>query len=329
MCYNIFMKKDVNNIKVSIVCNTYNQEKYIKKALDSFVMQKTNFLFEVIIHDDCSNDNTKNIILDYQKKYPEIIKPIFEKENQYSKGVDIFNLDIPFCKGKYIAICEGDDFWISENKLQKQYDYMESNSNCHLCIHNAISVDSNTEIKIKDICPVKDDGFVSFEKLVQVGGGFCATNSIFFPKEDYEKAPSFIKEFSCDYMLQIYFSSLGDTYCFNDIMSCYRISSEGSWTQKINKNKNYYINWLKKLIHSLKQFNEYTNHKYDVIEDSVNIREIRLLIYQGKYQLLKNKKYLKYIKKYPLKKKIKVYFCMYFPRLSKILKKMKGSFHNE
>ena len=113
------------NIMVSICCITYNQEKYIKDAIEGFLMQKTNFLFEIIIHDDASTDKTADIIREYQQKYPDKIRTILQKENQYKKGVRNSYTVFKEAKGKYIAFCEGDDYWIDENKLQKQVNYME------------------------------------------------------------------------------------------------------------------------------------------------------------------------------------------------------------
>jgi len=112
---------------VSVRCTVYNHEKYLRDCLQGFVMQKTNFPFEVIVHDDASTDNSVAIIKEYVERYPDIIKPIFEKENQYSKhDGSIRRIMDSACRGKYIAICEGDDFWTDPYKLQKQIDYMEN-----------------------------------------------------------------------------------------------------------------------------------------------------------------------------------------------------------
>lgn len=123
-----------NQIVVSIQCLAYNHAPYIRQCLDGFVMQKTNFRFEAIVHDDASTDGTQDIIKEYEKKYPDIIKPIYQKENQYSKGIPgyITNLVSSKCKGKYIAICEGDDYWTDPYKLQKQVNYMETHPKCGL-----------------------------------------------------------------------------------------------------------------------------------------------------------------------------------------------------
>ena len=123
---------------VSIVCTTYNHVLFVRQCLNGITTQKTNFLFEVIIHDDASDDGTVEIIKEYEKKYPEIIKPIYQRENQYSKKVDIYETYIyPRAKGKYIAICEGDDYWIDENKLQMQVDFLENNPEYTMCFHSA------------------------------------------------------------------------------------------------------------------------------------------------------------------------------------------------
>ena len=118
-----------NKILVSIKCAVYNHEPYLRQCLDGFVMQKTNFRFEAIVHDDASTDGSAAIIREYAEKYPDIIKPIYETENQYSKhDGSVDRIMDAVCKGKYIAICEGDDYWIDPLKLQKQVDMLNSDS---------------------------------------------------------------------------------------------------------------------------------------------------------------------------------------------------------
>ncbi len=140
--------KDVQPILVAIKCLTYNHAPYIRQCLDGFVMQKTDFRFVAIVHDDASTDGTADIIREYEKKYPEIIKPIYETENQYSKkdGSLFFLVDtaIKDTKCKYIALCEGDDYWTDPLKLCTQIEYLENNPCCGLCYTKVNRFDEKT-----------------------------------------------------------------------------------------------------------------------------------------------------------------------------------------
>lgn len=132
---------------VSICCLTYNQEKYIRHCIDSFLMQKTDFDFEVLINDDASTDGTVEIIEEYAAQYPELIKPIFQKENQYSKGVSMNrSFNFPRAKGEFIAICEGDDYWTDPEKLQKQVEFLKKNPDFGLVYTDIDRVDENNNI---------------------------------------------------------------------------------------------------------------------------------------------------------------------------------------
>lgn len=123
-----------SNILVSVCCLAYNHEPFIRQCLEGFIMQKTNFKFEVLIHDDASTDNTADIIREYEERFPEIIKPVYQTKNQYSKGIDITQtIQYPRAKGKYIALCEGDDYWIDPNKLQRQVEFLENHEEYGLC----------------------------------------------------------------------------------------------------------------------------------------------------------------------------------------------------
>lgn len=124
-------------VLVSISCITYNHVQYIRQCLDGFLMQQTNFAFEVLIHDDCSTDGTTEIIKEYELMYPDIIKPIYEKENQYQQGKPSGSVvwNFPRAQGKYIAMCEGDDYWIDSLKLQKQVDFLDANPEYSFCCH--------------------------------------------------------------------------------------------------------------------------------------------------------------------------------------------------
>lgn len=144
------------NPLVAIQCITYNHEPYIRDALEGFVMQKTNFPFVAIVHDDASTDKTAEIIREYAEKYPDIIKPIYETENQYSKKdgtlTRIMNAASEATGAKYIALCEGDDYWTDPLKLQKQVDFLESHPDYSMCFHGV-------NIKIEKGCNLSSSEF--------------------------------------------------------------------------------------------------------------------------------------------------------------------------
>jgi glycosyltransferase involved in cell wall biosynthesis len=131
---------------VSICCITYNHEKYIRETIEGFLIQKTKFPIEIIIHDDASADNTANIIREYEKKFPHLITAIYQKENQYSKGVRSITVKFtfPIARGKYIALCEGDDYWTDPYKLQKQVDFLEANPEYTFTFHDAVFLNQVT-----------------------------------------------------------------------------------------------------------------------------------------------------------------------------------------
>lgn len=122
------MQNSNDSILLTIRCLVYNHEPYLRQCLDGFVMQKTNFRFRAVVHDDASTDGSAQIIKEYAEKYPEIIFPIYEEENQFSKGDGSLRRIINkyTMVSKYMAYCEGDDYWTDPNKLQMQVDYLES-----------------------------------------------------------------------------------------------------------------------------------------------------------------------------------------------------------
>ena len=148
----------------SICCTTYNHEKYINEAIDSFLMQETNFPFEIIIRDDCSTDKTAAIIKIYSEKYPNIIKPILETENQYSKGVRPMPVVFKKAAGKYLALCEGDDYWTDPEKLQKQVDFLENNPEYVITYTDCEYFDTSGNLKDPGLAATYDLEAVELQK---------------------------------------------------------------------------------------------------------------------------------------------------------------------
>lgn len=127
---------------LSIVCLTYNHASFIRKTLESFLQQETDFPFEVIVHDDASTDTTAAIVADYAARYPSIIKPIYQTQNQFSLGVPFSTRLFARAAGKYIAYCEGDDYWTDPSKLQQQVDFLEQHRDYVITYHDAFMFNS-------------------------------------------------------------------------------------------------------------------------------------------------------------------------------------------
>lgn len=137
------MNKDMSTLPlVSIICITYNHADYIRECLNGFLMQRVNFPIEILVHDDASSDNTPNIIREYEENHPSLFRVIYQTKNQYSQGISPwYDILFPLAKGKYIAICEGDDYWTDPYKLQKQIDFLEANPDYGMCYTSALLYD--------------------------------------------------------------------------------------------------------------------------------------------------------------------------------------------
>lgn len=283
----------MNNIDVTVFCLAYNHEKFIRKCLDGFVCQKTDFKFEVIVHDDASTDHTADIIKEYAEKYPGIIKPIIQTENQYSKGISVTNTFIvPEIKGRYIAICEGDDYWIDDNKLQIQYDYMTAHPECSVCVHNAIAHDcSNNSEWIATNSRIEKD--YSIDEIILGGGSIFATNSTFIKREVYLNKPEC---FNCpgvgDYQNMMYAATQGTVHFLPLIMSVYNKNVSNSWTDRIWNNKEKRIQHYSELINMLKSVDNYYQYKYTKpITEKILYTEFQILKLTDDYVGMKDKKY--------------------------------------
>ena len=253
-------------IMVSIECTSYNHEDFIAEALDSMLMQQTNFAFEILIHDDASTDGTTDIIRRYEQKYPEIVKPIYQTENQYSKGVLVELFNHERAKGKYMAICEGDDYWTDPNKLQKQVDYMEAHPECSMCVHAAERVSAITKKTVSAIRPSQGNKIFSVEEVIEGGGDLFATNSIVYSREKIPKMPEFYLNATIgDYPLVICGALNGTVYYMDENMAAYRVEVKGSWTavqvSDVSKKQEH----LQEVAAMLDEINVYTNYKYDYV----------------------------------------------------------------
>ena len=246
---------------VSISCITYNHENYIRDAIEGFLMQKTTFPVEILIHDDASTDKTASIVREYEEKYPHLIKPIYQTENQYSKrDGSIGRIQRGRARGKYYATCEGDDYWTDPLKLQKQVDFLEENSEYSMCFHNANLLyedENHLNRPFRDIETREYSG----QEILRVWT--IPTASVVFRTQAY--VPIFHPDFMYgDIILFLSLAENGKIMGMSDIMSVYR-KHDGGVTSPKNDNLSKALKFVKHNEAIKKVFGA----KYDEVESEI------------------------------------------------------------
>lgn len=216
----------MDDVLVTIQCLTYNHVNYIRQCLNSFLMQKTKFKFEVFVHDDASTDGTTDIIREFSLNFPHIIKPLIEIENLYSKkdGSLMRKVnDSSNYKGKYIACCEGDDYWLDPLKLQKQIDYLEEHPECSLSASNGLVLWDGGYKRPTYFNNCFISRGYSIDELVEK---WCfPTSSLVFRKDILERFPDWIyKIYSGDQTIILLSAYYGSIYCLGETTCVYRRS---------------------------------------------------------------------------------------------------------
>lgn len=238
----------------TIVCPAYNHESFIADALNGFLAQKTTFPFEIVVHDDASTDSTADIIRAFEARYPQIIRPILQVENQYSKGgFKPAPYAVKSSLGRYIAICEGDDYWIDENKLQCQIEFLEQNVDVDFSFHAAyVLTHENATRELSWV--YGEDGKLPLDTLINARlGSFAPTCSYVFRRRVFDELPSWFSQDApvADFFLERYGALRGGALYFKKPMSVYRSMNPGSWTVNIKKSSAAHRRYLDGMCKSL------------------------------------------------------------------------------
>ncbi|OZI13512.1 glycosyl transferase family 2 [Bacillaceae bacterium SAS-127] len=321
------------NPLVSIHCATYNHENYIADAIEGFMMQKTNFDFEVLIGEDCSTDRTREIVEKYIRLYPDHIRLITSEHNVGARK-NLIRLHEQ-SRGKYIAFCEGDDYWLDPYKLQKQVDYMESHPECTFCFTNGEVADEKKQLQGRAVIPWlkhnepyyygKDHKYLAGELALL---GYIPTASFLFPKHLMDGRPDwYFRVIVDDNSVKLITTSHGYAHFMDEKMCAYRFGLPNSATTRWNKDNNTVekqIQHNQYFIDLYNYFNEYSNSQYEKDIDEVKkVFEFQIHILKGELYELKSERFKDLFDNLSTVEKAKIYSRCYFPRIYSTLQKVK------
>ena len=237
---------------LSIIVPVYNHEKYIAQTLDSIIMQKTKYSFEVLIGEDASTDNSRKILKEYEKKYPNFFNIIYHDENTYKNGRDnMYELKM-MARGKYLAVLEGDDYWIDENKIETQIDFLEKNPDYIAVTHNCVVVDENSHYTDKKYPECKDNNYTLKHFLKEIFPGQTATMIArnYVKYDFFDKTVLSLGLTPGDKLVYFTLITHGKIYCIQKVMSAYRKVTMGgnSFSANYIYDYNYQTEWNNALL---------------------------------------------------------------------------------
>lgn len=285
-------------IEVSICCLTYNHEKYIEEAVNSFLMQKTSFRFEIIIFDDCSTDSTTEIINRIKSKNPELIKIIRPQQNTFSQGKTSFYDLILASKGKYIACCEGDDYWVSENKLQDQFDFLENNPNIDVCFHPSYTLIGKDILDYKYGYNGNKPSIIPTKEVIKSSSGYIPMPSMMIRSSEFKKIfhsyPDFFSTNLWHSTIQIIGSIRGGAGYIPDYYSVYRSMHPGSWSKSNAENTQIRVKNFKSFVYRNRKLKNIVSNSvvnwfdYPLIRRTLSFTIKEKLDYKEKVRILKS-----------------------------------------
>ena len=314
---------------VSILCTAYNHEAFLRDALDGFVNQRTRFPFEVLVNDDVSTDATRDIIREYAEKYPDIIRPFYQEENLYSRGLDVYRLVFfPNARGKYVAYCEGDDYWTDPTKLQRQVDWLETHPDYSACVHNTVlhyCGDGHDE-------PLLDryEGSVDFANIVPGMPGAYHTSSLVARRDILTRSTDFY-EVACKYNFGDYPEALwlrlnGKIHYLDRCMSVYRINSNASaWSTGVDGQYDKLRQFIIGRIEMLRAFRPHAPEEVqELVDRTIRDFEFELMYIEGRDREQRKPPYDKLLRAMPLRYQFKNFVKCTLPGVQRLHRKRRG-----
>ena len=322
---------DAPACKVSVLCATFNHEEYLRQTLDSFIAQKTDFLFEVLVNDDASTDSTADILREYAERYPEIIRPFYQKENLYSRRMNVYDLVFfPATRGEYIALCEGDDYWNDPEKLQRQADWLDIHPEYSACVHNSIGKFSDQPDRV--LFAQDGDRDIPFEQVINGMSHAYHTSSILARREfilnppDYRNV-AYEKGYFTDYAIGVRLCLEGKARFLDRCMSVYRIGSNPSaWSKGVGQEYSKLTRFVSGEIAMLEALkgHELTPEQKAAVDRVILEREYELLYLQGRVEEMVNPPYDQIHRSMGTGRIVSTQLKRMFPRLHRLYRKNRG-----
>ena len=317
--------------KVSVLCATFNHEEYLRQTLDSFIAQKTDFLFEVLVNDDASTDSTADILREYAERYPEIIRPFYQKENLYSRRMNVYDLVFfPATRGEYIALCEGDDYWNDPEKLQRQVDWLDIHPEYSACVHNSIGKFSDQPDRV--LFAQDGDRDIPFEQVINGMSHAYHTSSILARREfilnppDYRNV-AYEKGYFTDYAIGVRLCLEGKVRFLDRCMSVYRIGSNPSaWSKGVGQEYSKLTRFVSgeiAMLETLKS-HELTPEQKAAVDRVILEREYELLYLQGRVEEMVKPPYDQIHRSMGTGRVVSTQLKRMFPRLHRLYRKNRG-----
>ena len=323
---------DKNDCLVSILCTAYNHEQYIRSALESFVSQKTGFAFEVLVNDDASSDGTAAIIREYAEKYPEIIRPFYQKENQFSKGIGYIyeNIFYPHARGKYFAFCEGDDYWTDESKLQRQVNFLESHPDYSACVHNTTLHYCNGSRPDELLIPGRGDHEVLYENVIHGPIDAYHTSSLMARREIIVQTPDFYRAATAhgfaDYAWALLLRLKGGIWFIDRSMSVYRLfSNQAAWTSGVDRQYGKLRGFVQGKLEMLRAFLPHAPAEVQpLVEQEILEREFELMYIEGRDREQRKGPYRQILRRQSRSYRVKNFIKSYVPGLQRLYRRRQG-----
>lgn len=300
---------------VSICCITFNHERYLAQALDSFLSQETDFPFEVLVHDDASTDGTADIVRDYMARYPGQVRAVLQVVNQYSLGRQIYPTLFEMARGEYIAWCEGDDFFTDVRKIQRQVDFLSANPDYSLSTHEAVLV-SEQGRPVGHVRPADSDRRLTTEAVIEGGGGMIATNSMIFRAEFARSLPGSFHRCSVgDYPMAVHLALNGKVHYMATPMSAYR-AAYNNWTHMIARDPRRRLANHENMLETLRGIDEASGGEFhDAVDRAATWHDFEIATLTGRIDRLGDPRFASLYSDAPPLRRAAYRFRTRFPRL--------------